>query len=82
MNFLCYVELLGSFDKSHYEFWGQMGYIKTLNHPIHPTPPIAKFQLSILLSERLHTRILAKWVSRFPVGASNEEKDVFLYILG
>ena len=71
--------VIKEFAKSHYEFCGQMGYIETLTHPIHPTqgscptPPIAKFQLSILLSKRLHTRILAGWVSRFPVGTTKKK---------
>ena len=71
MKFLCYVELLGSLTNLIVNSGGK--WVKHPNPPYPPIPPIAKFQLSILLSKRLHTKILAKWVSRFPVGTTKKE---------
>ena len=71
MKFLCYVELLGSLTNLFVNSGGK--WVNHPNPPYPPTPPIAKFQLSILLSKRLHTKILAKWVSRFPVGTTKKE---------
>ena len=72
MKFLCYVELLRSLTNLIVNSGGK--WVKHPNPPYPPpTPPVAKFQLSILISKRLHTRILAKWVSRFPVGTTKKE---------
>ena len=71
MKFLCYVDLLRSLTNLIVNSGSK--WVKHPDPPYPPTPPIAKFQLSILISKRLHTRVLARWVSRFPVGTMKKK---------
>ena len=82
MKFLCNVELLGSLTNLIMNFGSK--WVKRPNppYPPHPTPPIAKFQLSILLSKRLYIYQNFGQVGVQVSCRHNIEKYFFLYILG
>ena len=80
MNFLCYVELLGSLTNLIMNSGGK--WVKHPNPPYPPTPPIAKFQLSILLSKRLYIYQNFGQVGVQVSCGHNIEKHFFMYILG
>ena len=80
MKFLCYVDLLRSLTNLIVNSGGK--WVKHPNRPYPPTPPIAKFQLSILLSKRLYIYQNFGQVGVQVSCLHSIENFFFLYILG
>ena len=81
MKFLCYVELLRSLTNLIVNSGGK--WVKHPDPPYPPpTPPVAKFQLSILLSKRLYIYQNFGQVGVQVSYGHNIEKHFFMYILG